>query len=118
MRRLLKPLSATLQVGYDIFEHMAAKDLHYGYSVMQVDYPSKTLGLWDFAADYVQTHFDAQQIALLEANGFWGNHSFAAPAKESFPMVYNEFEVRSRDPRVGTCLQAPAVQPASPAHCC
>ena len=34
------------------------------------------------------------QRARLDANGFWGNHSFAAPAKESFPMVYNEFEVR------------------------
>ena len=82
------------QVGFDIFGRMAARGLHYAYAVMNRDYPSKTLGLWDFAADYVETHFDRQQRARLDANGFWGNHSFAAPMKESFPMVYNEFEVR------------------------
>ena len=90
---------ADVQMEFDIFEHMAARGLHYAYATINVDYPSKTLGLWDFAADYVETHFNAQQRELLDANSFWGNHSFAAPMKLSFPMVFNEFEVRSCAPR-------------------
>ncbi len=86
-------LALTAQVDFDIFQHMATRGLHYAYAMMNVDYPSKTIGLWEFAADYVETHFNAQQRQRLDANGFWGNHSFAAPMKESFPMVYNEFEV-------------------------
>ena len=98
-----RPRCAT-QVHFDIFEHMASRGLHYAFATINVDYPSKTLGLWDFAADYAETHFNTEQRARLDANGFWGNHSIAAPAKESFPMVYNEFEVRRHVTSVGASL--------------
>ena len=75
----------TPQVDFDIFERMASRGLHYTYAMMNVDYPSKTLGLWDFAADYVETHFNTAEQVMSFVSCF--SSSIVPPYKQQIIII-------------------------------
>ena len=56
------------QVEYDLFEVMAERGLHYGYTEMSSESPAVSKGMWSFVQDYVHTHFIGDEQARLERN--------------------------------------------------
>ena len=47
---------------------MAERGLHYGYTQLSMEAPKMTAGLWEFAQDYVYTHFFEEEQARAERN--------------------------------------------------
>ena len=56
------------QVEYDIFEAMASRGLHYGYTQLSSENPKMADGMWEFAQDYAHTHLMEEEQARAERN--------------------------------------------------
>jgi hypothetical protein len=57
-----------MQIEHDVFDAMAERGLHYGYTEMSSETPQVARGMWDFAADYVNTHFGDMETARAARN--------------------------------------------------
>lgn len=72
------------RIDYDLFRHMEANDLWYGYIVMLKEKPEVAVGLWEATKAYIKQHgLESPATRALEAaNGDW-----------NYRYYYNNFEI-------------------------
>ena len=57
-----------MQIDYDLFETMAERGLHYGYTELSTESPVVTKYMWNFAQDYVNTHLMEEEQERARRN--------------------------------------------------
>ncbi len=78
-------------VPQDIFKVMQENHYTYGYRYQHIDYPEVVDGMWQFVAEYLESHSAEAEIA--------GRNGLAVPSPSQrsitpVGMYYNNFEVR------------------------